>query len=324
MKRPRYEQTSFEKEVFTPSPYSNTNQQTDLSLYTNFLPSSYRNETISTNVFWKDPDEYCKTIFWSIKYIIDRFQDKGAYFSRYMFELPENYNEDFGILDYRGIGLTPYEVDLITAVNYWKNLMKNKKIKIIFIYTISKPVSHRSSHATWTIIDKVRRRVEFFDPHGSFVISTRPNFWSVDWSEKFKQTFLITSSKRDPYRFIPNHYYTSNFVESCPLYGFQAIESEFPQQDIDLKGYCMLWSVFMLELRLSDIGTDIRKVQESVIETMSQTLNRLSRHSSDFNKRLAYAFRNFIRRYSLYMRNEYIKEQEKQLMNQDPYFWLNK
>ena len=47
----------------------------------------------------------------------------------------------------------------------WKLMMKDKKCKIIFIHTGLKKNGYY--HASWIIVDKVKKVVEFFDPHGS-------------------------------------------------------------------------------------------------------------------------------------------------------------
>ena len=72
-------------------------------------------------------------------------------------------------------------------------------------------------------------------------------------------------------------------------------------------GYCLLWSVFLLELRLKHIDVELFQIQSNLIDTTYYTLK--NQYPNDENKqitnRLGDRFQDFIRDYGLYLHDLY-------------------
>lgn len=82
--------------------------------------------------------------------------------------------------------------------------------------------------------------------------------------------------------------------DSCPLYGFQIFESFAGELNLstDIAGYCLFWTMFLLDLRIGNLHMGTKDVQEYFIQkygTIAGSVEELSKR-----------FRNFIRRYAQY------------------------
>lgn len=182
------------------------------------------------------------------------------------------------------------------AIEYWKSLMTNVRIKLIFIYTSTCVRDTLSRHANWIIIDKPRKVVELFDPHGHALIETqllygKKSKWNVDLAHAIKHTFQYNEPQ---WRFIPKKYTILRYMDSCPLYGFQYYEAAFggPKRDLDRAGYCAMWCIFLLELRLTNKSMSTRDVQEFLLQRYGAGASR---------ELLGTAFRDFIRKYTHFL-----------------------
>lgn len=193
--------------------------------------------------------------------------------------------------------LVPHDLDIdeFEATSYWRRLMKDTGVKLIFIdlsVTLSGSTS-AGGHANLIIIDKVRKVVEFFDPHGHHHVEYVPTTWSTDFAYIFKSKFQCTSSLVSSC-FIPRKYTILRYMDSCPQYGFQYYDDVFggTRDKYDRGGYCMLWCMFLLELRLANKHMSTKDVQEQFISTYGQ---------SQTKEMLGKLFRKFIRRYNLFL-----------------------
>lgn len=172
------------------------------------------------------------------------------------------------------------------AINYWRKLMLDPKVKLIFIE------SSTYQHANWTIIDKPRKVVEFFDPHG---YSSKERD-----ADNFVQLFIDAfqtqpgSGPLAPLNFIPRKYEVLQFRDSCPYRGFQHYESMYGgiSKLNDRKGYCMMWCIFLLELRLTNKSYGTLDIQNYMLEYYGKDRTK---------EALGELFREFIRNFNTFM-----------------------
>jgi hypothetical protein len=200
------------------------------------------------------------------------------------------------------------EVSTDESVEYWKNLMINPFIKIIFIRTDTSVKKTSVSHATWTIIDKVRNIVEFFDPHGSHVIEKHPDYWSLNWVDTFKNMFQCKYFRNNEgICFIPKNYRILAYDISCPSLGFQTYELRYGIKDETAeKGFCMLWSIFLLDIRLGNLEYGTRDIQLDILNSIMSQSKYESKSISEKRQDMGTNFKRFIRDYGLYWRHKYL------------------
>lgn len=213
----------------------------------------------------------------SAQFILQRHQNKGAVLSEIILIDQDSEWQTWDINQ---------RIHHHHAVQYWRELMKNRSIKIIFI--LVRTSIDGGAHANMIIIDKVRKIVEMYDPHG-FVQSHKNLLTRLIQDKLFcKRTNLDTC-------FIPQKYRLLSFYESCPMYGFQVYEGMAGPLNLptDLEGYCFFWTLFMLDLRLGNLNFSTKEIQEYFISKYETIAG------SKLN--LANKFRHFIRRYAQYL-----------------------
>ena len=92
------------------------------------------------------------------------------------------------------------------------------------------------AHQNLLIINKVFHTFEFYDPHGYDGVRERSLIL-----EPFLQQ--IHPSLED--------YVSLIYSSTCPRFGFQTIENRIPSvKGLDNDGYCINWSLFLLDLRI--------------------------------------------------------------------------
>lgn len=295
--------STYNKYIHTPSPYK-TKNEFEPNIY-QYLPEEY-SESFKNRNF---PPLWVEDIHWwynvtnsFMSYLIyNKYNDIGGVLSEYSFDLTEEGVVKVEILqdEYDDDELFQEdEIELTDAVNYWKNLMYDKSCKIVFIKTVVKlEQSDGTLHSTWTIIDKVRKVVEFFDPNGAFpyLEEKRDRYeFMVDWVSEFKKIFCCQRKVND-LCFIPKKYNIMSYESSCSKYGFQYIEYNYGGEidlNIEPGGYCVIWCLFMLDLRLGNIGMDTQKIQEKIIRNYLDEKGKFM---------FGLELRNFIRNYMMYV-----------------------
>ena len=175
--------------------------------------------------------------------------------------------------------------------NYFKiseYMTQRSKIKLIIAPFRIVFKEEDEDHANLLIINKVNSTVELYDPHGSI------NYFT-DWKQynikKRIEDYLVSL-----YPNIFNLYTFLSYSDICPLKGFQYIDDSFAKknQKIDKVGYCINWSLFMLDLRLKYYKYDPKYIQQLMI-------NQTRIFSNNNDKTLAKNFLNFIRKYTYYI-----------------------
>lgn len=139
-----------------------------------------------------------------------------------------------------------------------------------------------SPHANLLIINKANSTVELYDPNGV------PQSLELDVNALVRRFFMSL------YPYIFDSYRFLTYAETCPIKGFQYLESEM-YHPLDKEGYCIHWSIFLLDLRLRYYRYNPLDIQTMMIKKTRE----MNRDNSGTSK----AFLNFIRKYIYYINN---------------------
>ena len=175
----------------------------------------------------------------------------------------------------------------------FKNCIKNKRFIIIPI-----AIEHNNnSHANYLLYDHKKKEIERFEPHGS----TTPPGLNYNPS-------LLDSILKKKMKFFDNSIKYISPSEYLPKVGFQLIESnERNRKRIgDPGGFCALWSIWYIDMRITNIEIDRKKLVSHLIKKIKE--NNIS-------------FKEIIRNYSyniIQFRDKLLK-----LSNLDINDWMN-
>lgn len=277
--------------IQTPSPYDE--EQTFV------IPNS---QLSSELIDWKPftSSEFSVVIHKAFDFVVNKHIKKGGKSSLYelSFYIPNN--------QLKVINSAERNVPIEKASKYWVNLMKDPKTKIIFI-----PLTIRDEnvgHANVIIIDKRRKCVEFFDPHGRTGCMVRKggeNLVSI-FEEQFVCGLYINKTC-----FIPETYEIRNYRTTCPVGSFQDFENTHGIYNpfSTIEGYCAFWTIFLLDLRLSNLTRETYNIQSDYIK------QSLEKHDWDYDD-AGDAFRKFIVEYSNYWGKMFTRSRSKRKHNQ--------
>lgn len=293
--------SNFSEQVLTPSTYVEgfytykdiMDSLEDVSFANKY--SSIRRQHPTFVPYWKlRIGDYISTVFYSMKYLADKNARHGVVLSDLMIDvLPMNK------LSIQSLNQPGISINIADAIDYWRQLMTNKKCKIIFIYTRIQHGQSNETHANWTIIDKPRKVVEFFDPLGH---SSTKTIHTTDWEKLFTRVFQTIPQTK----IIPRKYKIVSYKVTCPEYGFQSIENIIGATPDDVNGYCMLWTVFMLDFRMKNIkNRNLKALQQEIIDVTAKRLYEHP-HSMNIHQDMGVHFREFIKDYGLYLHKLYI------------------
>lgn len=273
--------------IKTPSPYEE-------SEFT--IPEVYSSDRLIDWINDLTVDEWLIVERKAIDFIIKKHSKKGGVFSKYGLYYKfsdKNSKESLRPMDSSQIFQT-YEL----TSEHWFQLIKNPKTKIIFIpLTIDNGGVY--VHANMIIIDKRRKCVEFFDPHGNEIMHNGEHLIDL-----FRHLY-ICGPYLEKHCFIPETYRIKNYIISCPSKGFQHWENSY-ETDVDdhNMGYCVFWTIFLLDLRLSNLSFDMNYIQSKYIRTS------LKENDNDY-KKLSEKFRKFIIEYSNYWGENFARRNPK-------------
>lgn len=259
--------------IKTPSPYEEGEFTIPLEYFgTNTEPRHWRPKLSPLKVQEIEDNAFI--------YVVNKHIKKGAIYSSqyslyYRFGDEDEYlepidNKHYGVYD--------------KAVKYWTQLIKNPKIKIIFIPINIYRADVGRAHLNMLIIDKRRKCVEFFDPHGN----------EVDHKYSLIKMFEETCN------FVPKTYTIRSYEMSCPPHGFQMFASAYGKYKPYAMGYCVYWTIFLLDLRLSNLSRELQDLQSEFL------YNSLTLSNQDYNE-MGERFRKFMVDYYHYWGNIYAK-----------------
>lgn len=187
--------------------------------------------------------------------------------------------------------------------------LRDPKIELILL-----PLSifkEDTGHQNLVVIDKVRQSVEFYDPNGASGHRSKYGNGVVDavslqWKTILLLNFLNSSSGVPTYNIL-------EYEQTCPNYGLQQYEGIMPYGPRDIHGYCVLWTMFLIHLRIKYHKKDPIHTQTHYIQQLSDLSNLqfwLQTVFTSQNKTMdavSQKFRSFLKNYTVYI----FKEMEK-------------
>ena len=176
----------------------------------------------------------------------------------------------------------------------WNKKCKSKKIRFIFVFLlIGTGLDEDHNHANVLIYDRKRKELERFEPNGGRKLEN----WCI-LAEDFKNTRMALR--------LPNGWCSGESLDIaiikhlkpiigfetyfnnrtyCPKIGPQARQS-LKRQGVDPGGFCQYWSIYYIDLRLSNPDTPRKTLVYNV-------MNNIENMTSDFGE--------FIRAYATFM-----------------------
>lgn len=169
-----------------------------------------------------------------------------------------------------------------------KKSLDNESINLILIPLA---IYTRIGHQNLIIIDKKYKRIEFFDPQGS---SPRSDYNTTIVSvlqTYLEQTYLGLRT-----------FSLFDYSRTCPTFGFQYYDlfknKFFPD---DRGGYCVLWTLLYIDLRVRYRNNDPKTLQKDLIRFIKFDISKLEKGYKYPDEVVRMYFRFFLYRYSKYV-----------------------
>jgi hypothetical protein len=163
------------------------------------------------------------------------------------------------------------------------------------------PNKPTSGHQNLMVIDKKHKTIEFYDPNGA---EAHHNMYGYNVYNTLINEFIDYSPTLRSYQLM-------EYAQTCPSKGIQDYESEYPSSPGGLGGYCVLWTLFLLHLRIKNRDIHPEIVQSHYIAELSKRKPKIATSTLQhwWNKlvemvrpKIPYEqFRTFIKRYAYYM-----------------------
>lgn len=189
------------------------------------------------------------------------------------------------------------------ATSRFRKLVQDPQIHLIlmrFSYlTLTTP------HALAIVIDKIAKRVEFYDPNGADS--------ALKHHGNLKIRMVMEFLKREGG--LGAEYQPMRWDQTCPRYSVQIVEGFLPRERGELGGYCVIWSLFLLELRIlyphrpsaevqlefmqqlmRRVVPTIKLENRNLVDVLQKYISNASPKAED-GKRMAKEFREFIKNY---------------------------
>jgi len=188
----------------------------------------------------------------------------------------------------------PTQSKEIFLKNLKKSLKSKKRFVIIHLALFWTPECGSIGHSNMLIIDTKFKTIERFEPYGQISDKTEKKISSL-FDIKF--TEFINDNKLN-LKYIPP-------FDFCPYISFQKQEEKNINNDLtneysnDPQGFCGVWGIYYLELRLSNPNLKNYDLIQYAIQTIKESPK---------------SFRRIIRNYSnsiLLLRNQFMKKVDK-------------
>jgi len=153
-----------------------------------------------------------------------------------------------------------------------KNLLKkfNKRIndyneRFIIINLRIENLNNYEKHANVLIYDKKRKEMERFEPYG--------------YLENIDNTNLDKIIKKIFKKEIKKYYKPLDF---CPFNSFQKLEILEKRKEGDLCGFCNIWVLWYIELRISNPNISRKKIVKFAIKKIGKNFKNFIRDYANF------------------------------------------
>jgi hypothetical protein len=157
------------------------------------------------------------------------------------------------------------------------NVLKFKKYLIIYI-TICNNFLKNTSHANILLIDKEKKLIIHFEPHGSYKKSEEYKYYG-NFYDTLKKYF---SNILKNYKYIP----PTNFL---PIFGYQNMYNEsnrYVRKFGDLDGYCSAWCFWFIELYIINNKYNLKDLVNKSIKKLINTKYTIFEHIRNYANHL--------------------------------------
>jgi hypothetical protein len=157
---------------------------------------------------------------------------------------------------------TPIFKEPILLNSFGEALKKciDRGVSVICIFLNIEFGLSKNGHANMLIYRPFERTVERFEPHGEAFANSRSGDSSINaqLSKLFEEK--LHSYTEGEVRFVPPN-------ELCPnKKGFQTLEGQIKKLNIEGGGFCMMWSLFVMEMVLNNPNKSTLQIIEKVME----------------------------------------------------------
>lgn len=167
-------------------------------------------------------------------------------------------------------------------------------LAVTFVHTGGVDNKDVDSHANVAIIDKKEKTLHAVDPQGMFNNSEYIKGYGKIIEDILKESL-------DEWKIIP--------VDSlCPRFSFQSLENQSLKRKNDRKGFCEIWSYFIIDTILSNPGEDISSLLHGALAHINSRHGSFDRFIRSYMKIIEDKTKNIISRGNV---KEYILERLK-------------
>ena len=151
-------------------------------------------------------------------------------------------------------------------------------------------------HQNLLVIDKLRQTIEFYDPSGA----------DYHHTEYGKIVINIVMNKLSTYSEFQN-YTVMEYEKTCPVHGLQYYEDKKPYSPRDYPGYCVIWTLFLMHLRIKYYKKDPMRVHSHYLHQLTRDKTMVAPQISSLNSwltkelKIADKFRIFLKKYSTFI-----------------------
>jgi hypothetical protein len=274
-----------------------TNQQKgiDLEILQSLLRLKEKHNNFDILIRKKKNVKYNELLYFLFKYLFDKKETiyKTEFIKNYFFcslIFVNNLNpEDTNIINMN---------DIYNSINEFKKIYKKNNKNRFFILPIGL-FTNNWGHSNLAIIDFKKNRCEYFEPHGSIYIKGIKNIKNINLNNPmYNNNYIVRVNcllyitklceKLKIKLILPDKFMNTNSFQALELDDKRELKAEF--QKGDMKGYCLVWSLWYLSLRLKYPDASPKKLVSNAEKIIKDT----------------YSYVNFIRNYAKFL---YIEEQ---------------
>ena len=189
--------------------------------------------------------------------------------------------------------LDPEKTKLTEFEQAWNRMCASSEKRFIFVFLgVSTGIlKENKTHANVLIYDRKRKELEHFEPHGG----DSKEAWckvAMEGHGKYRNTLMVQQLPNDPCdgdsldRAIVKHLKPIIGFETyipakayCPYLGFQSRQA-LKKQGVDPGGFCQYWSIYYIDLRLSNPDTPRDQLVKNALRniemlTVSETVEAI-------------------------------------------------
>jgi len=203
-------------------------------------------------------------------------------------QLTCNYNRSYDSFEFKIPDFSEYIIKMVSCTY---NKTRFVIIPLLLKFNLSNEII---LHQNLLIYDKIKGEIERFEPHGSFTYNLL-----VDdvFNTKLDQEILTFFNERKHLFGKIKKYYKP--LDFCPDISLQRLEKNQESKDFDPSGFCSMWVIWYIDVRLNNQNKNRRQVIDLAIKKI---------------QKMDIGFRNFIRNYAIFLyKNIYISSKPKSL-----------